>query len=83
MSTQATGQANIYSSPHVARMLHVVEGKVNLSVFAQRTAKVTHRQVQVMGRRTNFRILTTSGRQSRVPLINNNSGYYVILDFER
>ncbi len=55
-------------SPHVTRMLHIVEGEVHLCVFAQRAAKVTHRQVQVMGRWTHFRILATSGRQSGVPL---------------
>lgn len=59
-------------SPHVTRMLHVVEGEVHLGVFAQRASKVTHRQVQVMGRWTHFRILATSGRQSGVPLVQTH-----------
>lgn len=31
------------SSPHVSRLLHVVEGKVHFGIFTQRAAKMAHR----------------------------------------
>ena len=65
-----SGEKKHYSSPHVSRLLHVVERKVDFGIFAQRAAKVAHRQVQVMSCRThNLRILPSTFRwQCGIPL---------------